>query len=247
VTTFGTICSRVRRNIIDLPASVTDAVPTLVNQAIRSLQQQHNFQVMEAKQLFVTTKHSRVLGPKPADFKEFRHRPYIITAMGHAFELGIAPDVLSAEREWGSEQGGEVDPAMIDGEPRVLAMSEPSDDLGTCNLLVYPLPDGGADYADREYRIVVPYWRYLPELDSDTAENWFTRFAELYIEYEATSQGFFLDWDEERGTMWKQKAAEQFRYVKNEDKRARLSQTDSVPISLDVQGPRALRGDLKRR
>lgn len=245
---FGTLCTRVRQNIIDLPETVTNRVPELVNQAIRELAGRHNFKCMEYKTaVLTTTLHTRKLADVPADFKEYRDSPYLITAMGHVFDLGIAADEKAAMREWGTMDGGEAEEELLDGEPRVIVQTEPVDDDNTTAWHVYPLPDGRSDYSDGEYRLVVPYWRFLPDLSSLGEANWFTTYAELWIEYQATSAGFFLDWDEERGTLWKQRAAEQFLNVKNLDKRQRLSQTDNIPVSLDVKAPKAWRGDLKRR
>ena len=54
MATYGAIQTRVQQIIIDLPSSVTAQVPTLVKEAVRSLQVKHNFKVMEALSSFTT-------------------------------------------------------------------------------------------------------------------------------------------------------------------------------------------------
>jgi hypothetical protein len=129
----------------------------------------------------------------------------------------------------------------MSGPPSVILRGEPTDELGATNFEVYPLPDGLSLYSNTdagEYRIVIPYWKYLTVLSAGGDQNWFTNNAEEYIRFDAASQAFFADHDEERGTLWKQRASEQFKDILYRDKLLRLSGFDTLVPSPDVEGSR---------
>ena len=221
--TFGTIKAEVRTLIIDLPTAVTNLVPNFVNRAMRKLQEGHSFKVMETSVAYTTTLGDRTLGVKPANFKDFRGEPWLITQAGDMRPLTWAADRYGLLL--GIDEGSEGVPmALLDGVQV---------DDGSGSWEVFPLPDGNSDWTSApagEYRITVPYWRYLGELGADENTNWFTANAEQYLIYQAASDGFAADWDEERSMFWATKAAEQRADVLRADKRYRLSPVqDLVP------------------
>ncbi len=73
---FWTLQTRVQRRVIDLPASVISEVPDLINEAIRDLQDSHNFHVMRTLTEETTAAATRALLAKPALFKQLRGRPF---------------------------------------------------------------------------------------------------------------------------------------------------------------------------
>jgi hypothetical protein len=109
---------------------------------------------------------------------------------------------------------------------------------------VYPLPDGLSLYANSsagEYRIRVPYWKFLPAL-TGSGTNWFTANAEEWIVFEATSDGFFMDHDEQRGTLWAQRASAKWADVLLADKRLRLSPVTHLVPNPNAGGSRMIYG-----
>lgn len=209
--TFDDIVTRVQRRVIDLPSAVQAEVPTLVNEAMGSLQSLHNFSVMRAVASATTTAGSRALLTLPTDWKEARGKPYLREELGSVRKLGWTLDIREADLAFG------VDPDLDFGYPSVLGIAEPSDTLGTRAVQVYPFPDGLSDYSDGEYRIVIPYWRILPAL-SGSDSNWFTNRAAEFLTKQATGEAFGLNWDEKRAQYWFQQAAQEFKKVVRADK-----------------------------
>lgn len=225
MATFLQLQDRVRRNIIDLPQSVNAAVPLLVQEAVDELQAAYNFKVMQSTVNLSTVLGQRTLGTLPTAFKEFRGNPYRVESLGRKFDLKVIPgeqQILNA-----------VDSDEM-GRPLVLHPSGFSQVNGQMTLDVYPLPDGNSDYNDGEYRITIPIWQRLPVLTGNAAENWFTNqyHGARFIEYSATSNGFAIDWDEERMAMWAQRAQKELRELIKEDKRLIASTVDTlVPLN----------------
>lgn len=228
--TYASIRSRIEGRVIDLPSFVTAEVPTLINSAIKILQDQHNFKVMEtlmsAQQ---TTEDTRVLTTLPAAWKEANGDPYYITDLGDTYFLSFA----------GTRQGVVAEYTNDDeGSPRSLLISEPTD-TGAANIEVYPLPDGNSDYDNGEYRVYIPYYRYTAALSADADTNWFTVNAEEYIVEKATALAFMLDWDYESAAVWHQSAENWKKDIVKRDKMARLVGFDTlVPHYKGANTPR---------
>lgn len=217
--TFLSIQNRVKVAIIDLPTAVSDAVPGLVNTALKDIQDKANFWIMRATQTYTTVLNTRSLGATPANFKEFRARPYYLRNDGSMRPMVTAPDagdILLAI--------GNADKSF----PMVIQRSEPTNDAGASTMNVWPLPDGISDYVGGEYRIVVPYWKYMPALSADGDTNWLTVNAEEYIFKRAVAEGFGMDWDEERMALWLQRAENEFNTIVKADKKARLVGVDTL-------------------
>jgi hypothetical protein len=227
--TFQELQAEVQVKVIDLPTVITTSVPTLVNRAIRTLQKRHNYKVMEAEAAFTTTLQTRVLGAVPSDFKEFREVPYLVEDLGRVRIVNVAPTRRDALLFWNDDD---------EGYPRELLDALP-DGTGARNFEVFPLPDGQSDYVDGEYRVRVPYWRYLPNLIQTSDTNWFTVNAEEFVIFKAVAEAFAIDWDEQRSAVWEAKAEVKRREVEKEDKVYRLSSLLAVPIHTSgVRGPR---------
>lgn len=219
--TYLQLQDRVKRRVIDLPAAVTAEVPDLINEAMRELQDDHNFKVMEEETSVVTTTlATRALTTIPTDFKELRLRPYRLDdQLGQMEELGIAPNRNALLRWFDNEEDGF--PQWLLDPDRAAA--------GTGSFEVWPLPDGNSDYGDGEYRIVIPYWKYLPALSASGDTNWFTTAGPAYrfLIFKATAEAFFLDWDENRGAVWEQKAAAEKAKAIKQDKMLALGGHDT--------------------
>lgn len=215
MATFLEIQTDVSRLIIDLPTKVQEAVPTLVNQAIRSMQRGYNWKVMEATTTMVTTALSRTPTPNTiANFKEYRDKgPYLlknltkakrfITVLGSDVDLAVFSDI------------------NVPVEPQYLVNSV--NQAGVWSFTIAPYPDQISDWPDGNYRIVVPHYAYTPNLVNDGDTNWFTLNAEDYITYKAAAEGFARDWDYDGMALWLQRADEKLKEIKKADKYARLS------------------------
>lgn len=228
--TFLSIRTRVSTLVIDLPAAVQAAVPALVNAAMRKIQVKHNFKVMEAEALYTTALSTRILGAVPTDMKEIAQEPFY-TEFNYPGQFRRI--TLTANRHGTVGAFGAQDV----GRPMVLLDAIPLVD-GSRNYEIYPLPDGLSDYSDGQYRITVPYFRYLPALAADGDTNWFTVYAEEYIVNQATARAFAMDWDEEHLAVWSKLAEEERGEVILQDKRFRLAGVNEfVPLWRGARSP----------
>lgn len=211
---FSTLQTRVQTRVIDLPAAVLTEVPTLINDAIHFLSSVHNFQVMIAETAYVTTTPfplTHILGQIPSDWKEQRDNPYFLSNIGWTKEMLWQPDRLYVNRRWSPQDTNQIGPPrdLLLGEPVSADNPDPSNpdvDRSNLNIEVYPFPDGQSDWNDGQYRIKVPYWRFLPDLSAGADHNWFTDKCDRFIVDYAAADAFGLDWDEEREEVWRRKA-----------------------------------------
>lgn len=239
MATFLQIQQRVQKIIIDLPTAVLAEVPTLINEAVRELQRRHDFKVCEAKtSVYTTTAQSEALAAVPSNWHKWRGSPFLIDVDGSTKDLGIANARADAEREWGSIAGGEHSIASMVSCPKVLFIDEPSDEAGTSQFCMRPIPDEMSLYANGNYRIQIPYWKFLTALSANGDTNWFTTNAEHAVSFLAAAEGFALDWDLNQSAVWAQKAANKVKEVIDLDKRQRFSQTDTLVPNPDAGGPR---------
>lgn len=245
MATFGELQTRVQQIIIDLPTTVTAQVPSLIREVIKDLQIEHNFRIMEAEAAFTTATQTRVLGAVPDDWKEFRGKPYELTSFGKRRELDVGVDRAAAIDLYGSDDA-EAEEETLQGPPRLILMGEPSDEEGTADFEVYPYSDGLSTWANSsagQYRVRIPYWKFLTALSANGDSNWFTN-SEVgadYIAYMAASEGFFDNWDEERGQVWATKALAKKAKLMQLDKRYRMSAMQALPYHFGARTPRAVR------
>lgn len=200
--------------LIDTPTIVQNAVPRLVNQAIKRIEQRFNFKIMEANQAYLTTKFVRSLTPTvlPADFKEYRGKPVYTGSLGTSREVPVAPHRDSVLRRWATDDIGDPHSLIVDASA----------------LEVWPLPDGVSEDPDGEYRINLPYWKYLPNLIADGDTNWFTLNADQFIINWAVAEGFALDWDENRADKWEMRAEKEAHAVILTGKKQYYSESDTL-------------------
>lgn len=228
---FSELTTKVERRVIDLPSAVSNESGDLVNYAMRTLQDRHNFKVMEAlSSEYTTTANSRVLASVPSDFKDYRGKPYMVDDTGHVRSLLVSHDRNACLRTFGNDSTDDT------GEPQVLLDAEPDKDLAR-SWEVFPYPDGNSDHSDGEYRIYVPYWKYLSDLSGSTDKNWFTDRGEHYLIYKAVAHAFALNWDEDRAAVWEQLAAVEYDKLLMLDKKTRLGALDTIVPHTGAAGP----------
>jgi len=248
MATFTELQTRVQQIVIDLPTAVTSQVPTLIRESLRRLQRLHDFKVAEAQtSVFVTAPATRTLGAVPSDFYKWRGKPLLINADGRTSELGFFQSQEDAIREFGTDAGGEADTDTLSGKPRFLSLSLPTNELGALNFEVWPFTDTLSLYTDNEYRIRVPYYKFLTALSGGSDTNWFTINADTWLVWDAAAEAFFLNWDETRGTTWKTKAAAVYKEVIDADKRLRFSEMKELVPHSDARDRRGQPGDFGDR
>lgn len=221
MATFSAIQSRIQTELIDVSSAVTALVPTWVNAAIFWLQAQHNFQVMQAESQQVTSStpalgvnQTHILCQLPTDWKCKRGIPYFEMFIGEAQQMEWLNEREFVYREWGwgdiNQMGppcklfiGEAENAQWPPVP-----TNPSNNLVGLNIEVYPFPDGSSDWSDGNYRINIPYYRYLPALAAGTDTNWFCidgPQAEFVVRY-GVWMGFMANEDEQRAMIHQKQA-----------------------------------------
>jgi hypothetical protein len=225
MATFAELQERVERRVIDLPTAVQTEVGSLIDKAVKSAQMRRNFEVMKAQAEYVTTADTTLLGALPERFKTFRDRPFLTTYLGRVRKLVYGTGVYT------------LPPSISPGQsgfPRVIMRDLPNP-ANTGNLLVHPKSDALSDWPDGLYRISVPYWQMARSLiDSPTESNWFTEYGEEYIEAQATSDAFMLNWDESRAMMWQKTADKKFAELVTYDAINRIAGMQTLVPHLDV-------------
>lgn len=215
MATFAQIQARVQAELIDIPSGLLPYIPTWINAGILWLQAQHNFQVMQGEAAYVTPPASsstptHVLGTIPADWKAKRANPYYVTFLGTPYRMSWQADRSSMYRTW------EVDDVNQIGQPSDLLISEasnvtwpdpanpqPDNLMAQLNIEYFPYSDGASDWSDGNYRVRIPYYRFLTELVAGTDQSWFTLDgprAEFCVRY-AVTQGFLFNEDESRAAV----------------------------------------------
>jgi len=225
----------VLNRLVGVSTAVSNEVTQLINDAIKDIEDDHNFQVMKGVVTATTTVNDHTLVPTlPLDWKEPRGRSFYTTQAGQETFLTYLPDEEDLAKEFNSTDPNDT------GPPRSLRINMTNDD-GARTLLVYPFPNGGSDWTAApagEYRVTVPYWRYLPELVVDTDDNWFTIYGHQYVIAQATARGFMLDWDETRAAGWLQFAQRYGARLKRLDASGQISPAGFLHIRTDAYGRR---------
>ena len=245
--TYSQIQTRVLSRIIDLPAAVQTEVPLLVNEALYELQSRHNFKVMEGELYAWTQYFNRVLqqgSPTPVEpywgtwpqsttianltmptlFKEWNGDPWWVRWTDGTIRFMV---VAGTRRDiYGTWTEGDW------SFPNVVLVAPPTDINDTSNIQVYPLPDGLSDWPDGEYRLVLPYYGYVPQLVNNGDNNWFTNNSHgsrFLVEW-ATSKGFSLDWDTAHEQEHLALAEQEYKLCVDEDKKYRVSAVNELAI-----------------
>lgn len=241
---FGDLKADVASAIIDTPDEVIAKIPGFIVQAVKDLQDRHGFKVCETQTSVMTTSVGlRTLAVVPSDLARYRKLPVSLEPIdGRTRELAFTHDRDAAERQFGTDAGGEALTDSIEGRPELILHGEPND-MGVSSWEVYPLPDGLSIYANGEYRIRIPYYRYLPTLSADGDENWLTNNAHQFIIQQAVSYGFFEDHDVNNGQVWAARAGTELQKIIDADKKLRLSSVRTLRVSPGARGRRFTYGD----
>lgn len=229
--TFSEMQASVKTWIVDLPTEVVAEVPKIINRVLRTMQQKHNWRVMEASAELVTTAGEHELGTI-ADFKEIRARPWL------RFDDGG-----DAEIEWASS-GSDLtrlysrnDSVTDVGRPELLYLASLDED-NVPSFEVYPYPDGNSDWDDGEYRVNIPYWKYLPELVGSNDTNWFMNNCETYVLQASVAEAFAFNLDDEHSVLWLQRAQAPLMDALRQDKRGRSIRSGVLVPRSGVYGTR---------
>lgn len=235
MATYSELRIEVLGNLIDTPVFVQGQVPKYINRALSKLQDKHNFIVQKAVLSATTATSTRNLIAVPANWKEPRGRPYYTSSTGMSNWIDYAPATGDAE-------GYRSDQTI--GAPEII-LRDLQDDFGAGNFQIYPLPNGASDFGDGQYRLFIPYWKYLPALSQDSDHNWFTdnNSTITWLTCDATARGFAANEDETRAEYWRKLAEVEWQDILLIDKRkvlAGLNAETLVPY-LDVNSPRISR------
>jgi hypothetical protein len=208
--TYLELREEVQGNLIDTPQVIQDLTGTYIKRAVRRLERLHNFKVMEEEHEVSTTADTSVVGAVPSDWKEPRD-----------VELDWAVSRLDVNRAFALD---------VAQEPKVLTFTTDAD-TGSMAFAAYPVPDD-------EYDLIIPYWRYLPELSDDADTDWFTVNADEYLTQRATYYGFVANEDENRANYWKNMALESQSEVILLDKKNALAMSDTLVPYKGAMAPR---------
>lgn len=221
MATYLSLQEDVQAILIDSPSAVTSRIARLVNWGKKRCQQLYNFEVMKAELAANTTLATRNLVAVPSDFKEYRDKPYFLRADGTKGKMEIATN-----RERLLFDYGNTDLSY----PQYILRAEPTNVAGATFWEAWPLPDGNSDYTAApagEYRVKIPYWKFLPDFAVNGDTDWIAENAEWAIIYYACAKGFELDWDVEKNAEYIAKGKAELEEVKRIDKTLKLSQTDT--------------------
>lgn len=224
MATFLQIQQRVQKWLRDLPADTISEIPSLINEAQRELQRQHNFRTMEASYQFTTTAASNALGSL-TDFKEARKRPYWTDNDGSTHEMQWQPSLDYLIQRYQDTSTG---------SPRYVFYSA-IDALGSSTFQVYPKSDSLSQFLGGEYRVTIPYWKLIPDLSGNGDTNWFTVFADKYLRLHALGNATLLNIDEQRASIYLRAADVEAARLISADKMTRVQQPEAFPYSENAE------------
>lgn len=232
---FSDLQSLVNTAAIDLPPKVQAQVPTLINEAIRTVQRGYNFRAMETSTLMLTTPGD--LTPTPstiANFKEYMNKgPYLLRYLVEAKRYVTTSGADAALAR--------LDDATNPSEP-IFLENAVDQTTGAVTFKLHPYPDQLSDWPDGNYRIVVPAYVYTAPLANAGDTNWFTLNMDDYIWRKAAAEAFSLDWDYNSMAVWLQRAEEFRKQAINADKTSRLGSVDTfVPFWQGANQPQVRR------
>jgi hypothetical protein len=233
MATFATLKTRVQARLIDVTPTITTEIGELVNAAIRHAEDNYNYRIMKAETALTTTSGDHRLPASstsiPTDWKESRADPYL--RRGEAGIDGTKRIDWAASEEEMVKLYSKDDP-NDKGQPGFI-FEKFEEDI----FEVYPFPDGQSQWTDGEYRVVIPYWKYLPDLSADNDTNWFTINMDQFIKSQATAEGFLLNWDEERAALHFALADAKRRLAERQEARAKLPRNLTLIPKRDVNAP----------
>ena len=228
--TFEELQTEVQSWLLDLPSGASTRVPGWINKAIRDAEERHNFLCMEATIAATqTVDQTRLLVAKPSNWKEHRGDPYRVNQDGSNTPIKWAASEQDMVNTYASTTPAEGNPTPVDeGAPRYLLERETQID-------VYPLPDTESEWTNGNYRVVVPYWKYLADLSQDADENFFTEQAPYYCIWKAVELG--LKWNrDERAQSYALDAEREFKKLVRKDKLSRLPDRLALAVHKGVYG-----------
>ena len=197
--------------LLDEVASTSTLVPDFTNKAIYDAERRgYNFKHMETTLAVTTVEDTQVLASRPALWKRGRLRPSLSRFDGGRKEL-----------DWTDEQEAwrwyplATAPTTDNGQPEVILVTE-------TELLVYPEPDGESDWADGDYRLVIPYYARSADLADDADTNWWTINAPWYVIFQAVSTAMVRNREEQRAGMYAQLAEKEYQTARRQDLQMKL-------------------------
>lgn len=196
MATFATLKTKVQRRVADVTVGLTAEIGDLINEARIEVMDRTNFSWMKAEVDFTTLLNTRTLGVTPADWKQWRERPYWVED-----NQGQTHQMLSVRSEATAEDAVETERV---GSPQYLVRGMETPTTDASSLLIYPLPNGLSDYSDGEYRVKVPYYKYLALMTADGDEDAMSLDAGLvrFIIDWACKLAYELDWNEKRASYY---------------------------------------------
>lgn len=210
---FETVTARVKDIIIDETDIVANNAGQYVNDAIREFQERMNVDDMRAKVEIVTdvgAADPQILGVFDTvlpSFKGPRETPYIMHGDGVEEPMVFARSGDLIRNNFDTASSTDI------GAPQALYKDEDA------NLLVFPLPDGNSLNGDGEYRINIPYWKYLPEL-TGSQSNFFIDRMKNAVTYKAAAMGFYDNDYQNMGDRMEVRSENQFNIVRKSIKNA---------------------------
>lgn len=233
---FATIQKRVLRQVenkFDLPEALLVELPSVVNEQIRRAIDMHPWRCTQTVHSVITTVATRTLGVLPTNWRSRSWRPYYVHFSGAVTHIQWAlshEDVTQMFSDMPDDKGA---PQYV------------FDRSAAGDLAVYPFPDGESDYGDGEYRIGIPYTKYLAALVNATDTNWFTDNAENFLVYASVGellarlqQGEAVAWmlTEDPTRAPRSQADREFRRILRIDKLSQIATNPTITPRRDVYG-----------
>lgn len=228
MATFVQLQDRVKRRIIDLPADTVLEIPGLINEAIRAAERRHNFRAMKADQEFVTANLNHILGTLTS-FKEVREKPWVRYNDGGQRNIDFAVSEEDLNKIFSRNS------TLDKGRPQFVFQAS-VDQNNTATFEVYPYPDQTSDWAGGNWRVNIPYWKFLPDLSLSSDTNWFTNNAVEFVTDFATGLAFEFNEDEGRADRYFARAGADLKLLMRVDKNSYLPRVNTLVPRADVYG-----------
>lgn len=228
-----TVYNIVAANIIDANDEVMALVYGYIKRAVHDLEDLRLFRVNREVLTVVTVEDQRKLDDLPSDWNGIRKNPFYVDGTGAKGRMTWLPDTEELDKSYSEDPADKGPPA------EVLVTED--------ELEVYPLPDGlaatGSVYSDGDYRVHVPYWKYLPDL-TPAQTNYFFNSDSLtlrYIEEKTTAEALLFNRDREEWMTWGMKAQGTLKKIKMEMK------YQALPRDINLAPRRSVRASRNQR
>jgi len=241
LATLPTILTKIRNNIIDVPAQTEVRLESWVNEAQLECEAAMAWVGMDTEFVVDTVAGTRKLSAVPTDWVKAVSDPWYLTGTGKAIRMEWLPSRQDASKDYSEDTS-----TTARSSPKAILEVQGSAS-GRNDIEVYPYPDAsnttGTFSAAGEYEVHIPYHaRGATLVTGGTETNFFTvdLDLQLYLEDFASGKALLFNRDYDNGQVWLLQAQRHIQRAKRLE-RERKSHFMKITPRRDVHASRRQR------